>query len=717
MMERHVRILGIIALSSMFAAFIPARLQAQVSPHGPLSLECTSCHSTTSWKELISPMKFDHATTNFPLQGRHVTAPCRQCHASLRFAGTASACFPCHQDDYKSSQNPPHALGQFSHECIQCHTLNGWRPSTFDHAKTDFQLIGAHKAVECEGCHTANKYAGLTTECKVCHQKDYAAARNPNHQTNQYPMDCLLCHSMNGWRPSNFNHAKTDFPLTGAHVALICSSCHGNGKLARLPSDCINCHQNDYANSKNPDHRAAQFPKVCMQCHTTIAWRPSAFDHGKTNFPLTGAHRTVECSSCHTNGRYAGLPIDCYSCHQADFAKVATPNHATNQFSHDCTTCHTNVVWKPSTFDHAKTTFPLTGGHVAVQCASCHTNGRYAGLPTDCYSCHQTDFANVVTPNHLSNQFSHDCTTCHSNVAWKPSTFDHAKTTFPLTGGHVAVQCASCHTNGRYVGLPTDCYSCHQADFAKVATPNHVTSQFSHDCLTCHTTVVWKPSTFDHVKTIFPLTGAHITTDCIFCHKNGQYQGLPSDCWSCHQADYTKVTDPNHVTASFDHNCTICHSTTAWNPATFDHAKTIFPLSGAHIQTQCSKCHVGGKYAGTTTDCGTCHLADYNAATNPNHAAPKFPLTCVTCHTTIVWSPSTFDHTPYFPIAAGSSHRPGRWNFCTDCHTAPTNFKLFSCITCHEHNQTSMNSSHSNVKNYLYDSNQCYKCHPRGSAG
>jgi len=39
-------------------------------------------------------MKFDHSTTYFPLQGRHVTAPCRQCHASLRFAGTASACSP-----------------------------------------------------------------------------------------------------------------------------------------------------------------------------------------------------------------------------------------------------------------------------------------------------------------------------------------------------------------------------------------------------------------------------------------------------------------------------------------------------------------------------------------------------------------------------------------------------------------------------------------------
>jgi hypothetical protein len=46
-----------------------------------------------------------------------------------------------------------------------------------------------------------------------------------------------------------------------------------------------------------------------------------------------------------------------------------------------------------------------------------------------------------------------------------------------------------------------------------------------------------------------------------------------------------------------------------------------------------------------------------------------------------------------------------------------TNFKTFSCFTCHAHDASVVTPKHSGVRNYQYDSQACYSCHPRGKAG
>jgi nitrate/TMAO reductase-like tetraheme cytochrome c subunit len=766
---------------------ISPSVRAQSSPHGPLKQVCTDCHTTASWKELASPMKFNHSVTGFPLQGTHANTACLQCHTAKRFAGTANDCFSCHTKDFSKAMIPNHQAGQLSHDCSTCHTLNSWRPSIFEHAKTNFQLAGAHASVECSSCHVNNRFKGLPADCFHCHQKDFTAAKAPDHAKAQFSRDCLTCHSMTGWQPSSFDHKRTNFSLTGAHAGTDCASCHTNGIFKGTAQDCFSCHQKEYAGVVTPNHSAArfdrnctachtmnswtpstfdhaktqfvltgahttaecskchsngqfkgiakecyschqkdaaatlapnhvkgQFSNDCLSCHTNVSWKPSRFDHGKTVYPLTGAHRTVECAKCHMNDQYKSLPADCYSCHRAQYTQTEVPSHVTGQFSHDCLSCHSNLTWKPSTFTHTKTEFPLKGAHVSVDCASCHTNGQFKGTSTDCYACHVRDFSAVTNPNHVSGQFSHDCLSCHTNLSWKPANFNHNATAFPLTGAHTSVVCASCHKNGQYTNLPSDCYSCHQNNFNSTSAPNHVTSQFSHDCITCHTNTAWKPATFNHATTAFPLLGAHAAVTCVDCHKSGQYTGTTTDCYTCHLSDFTGVTDPNHVTNSFDHNCLSCHSMNAWSPATFDHNKTTFPLTGAHNAAACASCHAGGKYAGTSTDCYQCHRTDYTAAVSPAHASANYPTACISCHTTMAWKPSSFNHTPYFPIGAGDKHRPGRWTTCADCHTNPANAKVFSCITCHEHNKTSMDNEHRGKAGYVYDSNGCYKCHPTG---
>ena len=346
---------------------------------------------------------------------------------------------------------------------------------------------------------------------------------------------------------------------------------------------------------------------------------PCQFNHDLTQFPFTGKHINVDCSDCHTTG-YSGTPSDCYSCHQQDYQSANDPNHVTSQFPTDCSLCHTTSGWENATFDHNQSSFPLTGNHVQVACASCHTSG-YTGTPTDCYSCHQQDYQTTNDPNHVTSQFPTDCSLCHTTSGWENATFDHSQSSFPLTGNHVQVACASCHTSG-YTGTPTDCYSCHQQDYETTNDPNHVTSQFPTDCSLCHTTSGWENATFDHNQSSFPLTGSHVQVACASCHTSG-YTGTPTDCYACHQQNYQSTTDPNHVLENYPQDCTVCHNTTSWGDANFDHNLSQFPLTGAHIAVLCASCHTSG-YTGTPTDCFACHQTNYNNTTNPNHQCCRF---------------------------------------------------------------------------------------------
>jgi hypothetical protein len=458
----------------------------------------------------------------------------------------------------------------------------------------------------------------------------------------------------------------------------------------------------------------------CTDCHSTNGWKemivPLKFDHSKTSYVLNGQHKLAECVDCHSTLKFVGTSKNCYSCHRKEFESAVMPNHVRAGFGTNCERCHSSEAqsWRNS-FDHNRTEFPLRGAHESVACDQCHKNGSFRGASLQCFNCHQKEYSATTNPNHVLNQFSHECLSCHTNIVWKPSIFNHGSTSFPLAGAHISVVCASCHTNGVFKGLPSDCYSCHQNNFAGTTNPNHTTSQFSHDCISCHSTTAWKPSMFNHAKTSFPLLGAHAAIVCGDCHTNGQYKGLSTVCYDCHTPDFTKTTTPSHVISQFSHDCLTCHSNLAWKPATFNHSTTSFSLVGAHASAACTDCHKNGQYKGTPTDCYSCHQTDYSATINPSHVTANFPTACVSCHSTTAWVPSTFNHALYFPIGSGDVHRPGRWTVCADCHNSASNFKVFTCITCHQHsNKTSVDRDHQGTSGYVYESNACYKCHPKG---
>ncbi len=112
--------------------------------------------------------------------------------------------------------------------------------------------------------------------------------------------------------------------------------------------------------------------------------------------------------------------------------------------------------------------------HQDVGCTKCHTSMVFKNVSTHCSDCH----ADI----HM-RQFGANCESCHSVKGWQVSTreIQNHQNRFPLVGAHAMVECAECHkgaATGQFVGLSTQCYSCHAQD-AKTAPIDH--STFPHD--------------------------------------------------------------------------------------------------------------------------------------------------------------------------------------------------------------------------------------------
>jgi hypothetical protein len=595
-------------------------------------MTCQSCHTADSWLGA----KFDHLKfTGYALTGAHATIDCVACHVGGKYQGTPTDCYSCHVKDYNGTNNPPHAQAGIPTTCSTCHSTAAWSPAQFDHSKTVFPLTGAHVSVPCSSCHINGNFTTTPTDCYSCHTKDYNGTNNPNHAQAGIPTTCVMCHSMTAWQPASFDHSKTVFPLTGAHVNVACTSCHTTGNYASTPTDCYACHTKDYNGTNNPPHASSGIPTTCAVCHSTTAWQPATFDHSKTVFPLTGAHVTVPCASCHINGNYTTTPTDCYGCHAKDYDGTTSPPHAAAAYPTTCLTCHTTANWTSSSWNHSRTGFALTGFHTTIACTACHVNNNYSLTNPACSACHMPDYNGTTSPPHAAAGYPTDCTMCHSTTNWTSSTWNHSSTGFALTGFHTTILCSACHVNNNYALSNPACSACHMPDYNGTTNPPHAASGFPTTCDTCHSTTDWTGATFDHSKTIFPLLGAHLTVPCASCHVNNNYTTVPTDCWSCHQTDYNNTASlgssgvPNHITLNYPQTCLTCHNMTNWLGATFNHTWFQIP----HHSAQCSNCHINSADYTVFSCTATCHAKSQTDSDHQGVSGYSYgPTTCYSCH-------------------------------------------------------------------------------------
>jgi len=304
---------------------------------------CFKCHSDHAGREFElvhwpdGRDAFDHSLADYPLEGRHMTDSCRDCHkaefvsadfrsefpdvnASQTFLGLEQRCAACHNDEHH---------GQFDAACSNCHVFDGWHPAPgFNHDETAYPLTGGHVGAECAKCHPSAHdastgadfitYAGVATTCASCHSDVHGG---------KFGTDCQSCHDTSAWRhlaKATFDHSKTGFKLAGMHRNVTCQQCHKNdSKVAATQGDrCANCHTDVHRGQFNKKPYVGH----CEQCHDESGFTPALYGvdaHAQSRFPLEGAHLALPCIACHKSVTSAGgayvvfafAGISCESCH------------------------------------------------------------------------------------------------------------------------------------------------------------------------------------------------------------------------------------------------------------------------------------------------------------------------------------------------------------------------------------------------------------------
>jgi hypothetical protein len=236
-----------------------------------------------------------------------------------------------------------------------------------------------------------------------------------------------------------------------------------------------------------------------------------------------------------------------------------------------------------------------------------------------------------------------------------------------VTTAHAKLEqdCARCHDRadrGRQAEL---CLACHKEVAADVRgrTGFHGRLAGIEDaqCSACHSEHLGRDAdimklsrpAFDHARTDFPLVAAHASADCGDCHESrAKYREARSGCSDCHRTE-----DPHG--GKFGSNCGDCHEPATWARVRFDHDRTHFALRDAHREVACGACHLGNRYAGTPTQCVSCH------APEDVHRGSR-GTDCASCHTTVGWKTSKFDHARETRFALDGAHAGLD---CKVCHT------------------------------------------------
>jgi hypothetical protein len=314
------------------------------NPHGPLRQECAVCHRAEGWVPVKIDPGFDHSKLGFALTSAHARTSCRSCHPSQVFTQVERTCAGCHADVHR---------GELGADCARCHTPRSFLDRAAMvrlHRETRFPLTGSHLSTDCEDCHTPVAQGGLTfvnrtTDCSGCHAEAYAAAVDPDHERLGFPPRCEECHSTATWSGARFTHAGTAFPLTGAHLAVPCEGCHLSGVYRGTSTDCVACHQDDYAATVDPSHGPAGFPTACANCHSTGGWAGATFNHDGSFFPIySGEHRGrwSSCSTCHIDpGSFA--QFTCLTCHEHERPRMDDTHRERAGYRYDsqaCLGCH-----------------------------------------------------------------------------------------------------------------------------------------------------------------------------------------------------------------------------------------------------------------------------------------------------------------------------------------------------------------------------------------
>jgi hypothetical protein len=266
----------------------------------PTTVNCVSCHSTSSWK----PTKWNHSQ-------QPVTNQCSTCH---------NGAYP--PADGKSVNHIPYVslTGVAITNCDSCHKSGyvNWAPSKF-HTNISINT-------QCSSCHLTGAY-GLTGKPATA-----------THST--VTSNCESCHrSTSSWQSVQFTHAAANTVGTGT-----CDTCHNGSTSAKAKSanhipipagsaKCDSCHRSQvsFATAVTMNHTVVA-TATCKSCHNG-----SFLSAGAQGALAKPANHVPEAQLLN------GSAMDCRACHSS------TTSWATERMDHNnsmgggagwCTGCH-----------------------------------------------------------------------------------------------------------------------------------------------------------------------------------------------------------------------------------------------------------------------------------------------------------------------------------------------------------------------------------------
>lgn len=414
-------------------------------------------------------------------------------------------------------------------------------------------------------------------------------------------------------------------------------------------ADCSACHAGLWPSDRMADH--------CVACHTGIA--AQMMDVAKLHGAITHKSPALACRDCHPEHRGA---------------EAALTELGGNTFPHEALGFSLN--------GHQR-----TSANRSFTCDDCHLADITTFAVSACEDCHRQADAAFALAHVIS--YGTACLDCHDGVDRFGADFSHAGFAFRTEGGHADVACARCHTDARSLAdfpqAPQNCHACHNADDPHAG-------RYGADCAQCHQPTTWQDATFDHNLSTFKLEGEHVEVACEKCHVNSIFKGTATDCYACHQGD-------DEHKGEFGMDCAACHSPSSWEGANFDHNRSNFPLTGAHVSVRCEQCHSSGQFKGLASTCVACHA-------EPVEHAGLFGVDCAACHSTSAWTPAEFNGKHTFPL----DHGEGGSVSCATCH--PVSYSAYTCYGCHEHEEARVRSKHleEGISNFA----NCMECHADG---
>ncbi len=190
-------------------------------------INCSDCHNEFGFR----PSSFSlekHNESKFQLKGAHIATPCQSCHLKENkwtFRKIGTTCADCHENIHGESLKTEFLPNG---NCEECHNIERWNTTSFDHDRTKFKVENKHSQLTCIACHRKEDdgsgkllFNKLKGECVSCHNDFHRGQFAEYGETG-----CIKCHSPESWKADNFDHNTTRFSLKGAHQKVDCNKCH-----------------------------------------------------------------------------------------------------------------------------------------------------------------------------------------------------------------------------------------------------------------------------------------------------------------------------------------------------------------------------------------------------------------------------------------------------------------------------------------------------------